>query len=193
MGGISIWCMHFIGNRAMTLGDDDVRLRVSYSAGYTTISFFVPVLVLFLAFAAVGVHEKISVVRVVLGGSLAGMGVCGMHYLGQAGISNYDCIYSIAHVIGSAIVAIVASITALGTFFLFRSTWTTARWKRALCAVVLAGAVSGMHWLASTGTTYRLKLDASFQTDNSSRTATLISVIVLVSMSIRTNIICLTS
>ena len=180
MGGIGIWCMHFIGNRAIVLGDGSIGFQVAYGAGLTAVSFFLPVVVLFLAFAAVGANEEISYIRLGLGGTLAGLGICGMHYLGQASVTNYDCIYFVSYVIGAAIIAIVAATAALGIFFVFRAAWNAAWWKRAVCAVILAGAVSGMHWVAAVGTQYRLKKDAS-ATSNSSRNATTISVIVLVS------------
>jgi NO-binding membrane sensor protein with MHYT domain len=181
MGGIAIWCMHFIGNRAIILAGGDARVQISYSPVFTAVSFFIPVIVLFLAFLAVGLNDKVSVFRIALGGALAGLGVCGMHYLGQAGISNYDCVYVIANVVGAAVIAVVASIVALGIFFMFRSTWASSWWKRALCAVILAGAVSGMHWLASIGTQYRLKSINPTASNSISRNSTVIVVLVLVS------------
>jgi NO-binding membrane sensor protein with MHYT domain len=172
--------MHFIGNRAIVLGDGSIQLQIAYGAGLTSISFFLPIIVIFMAFAAVGANEEISFVRLGLGGTLAGLGICGMHYLGQASVTNYECIYYVSYVIGAAIIAIVAATTALGIFFVFRAAWNAAWWKRAICALILAGAVSGMHWLASVGTQYRMKQGAGATTNNS-RNATTISVIVLVS------------
>lgn len=180
MGGIGIASMHFIGNRAIILGDGAAVLQVSYSAGLTALSFFLPVLVLFIAFAAVGTNDELNLVRLFMGGTLAGLGVCGMHYIGQASIMNYDCVYKIGYVVGSVIVAIVAATVALVIFFVFRAAWNTSWWKRGICALILAGAVSGMHWLAFSGTQYRLREGAGV-TLNNSRTATTISVIVLVS------------
>ena len=181
MGGIAIWCMHFIGNRAIVLAGGDSQVQIAYSSGFTALSFFIPIVVLFLAFSAVGSNEKVSLVRIAMGGALAGLGICGMHYLGQAGISNYDCIYVIANVVGAGVIAVVASIAALGIFFMFRSAWVSSWWKRALCAVILAGAVSGMHWLASVGTQYRLKSVGPSMSNSISRNSTVIVVIVLVS------------
>jgi NO-binding membrane sensor protein with MHYT domain len=180
MGGIGIWCMHFIGNRAIVLGDGSPALQISYSPGFTALSFFVPIIVLFMAFTAMGTNEELDLIRLGFGGTLAGLGACGMHYLGQAGIANYNCSYYVAFIVGAAILAVVAATAALGVFFVFRSQWTAVWWKRGICALILAGAVSGMHWLASTGTQYRLKKDAAF-TPNNSRQATTISVIILVS------------
>ena len=79
-----------------------------------------------------------------------------MHYLGNASIENYHCLYTTVNVVGSAIIAVVASNAALAFFFLWRAAWTNSWWKRGISGAVLAGAVSGMHWCASTGTSYRL-------------------------------------
>jgi NO-binding membrane sensor protein with MHYT domain len=172
--------MHFIGNRAIVLGNGQAQLQIVYSAGFTVISFFMPVVVVFLAFASVGSNDTMNATRVVLGGALTGFAVCGMHYLGQAGISNYDCVYPIPYVAGATIIAVSASTTALCVFFLFRLSWDTRWWRRPICALVLASAVSGMHWLASVGTQYRLKKwDPSF-INHFSRTSTVIVVLVLV-------------
>ncbi|KAI9761624.1 MAG: hypothetical protein M1840_001740 [Geoglossum simile] len=158
MGGIGIWCMHYVANRAIILPDaSSTNGQISYSPGYTTLSFFVPIAVLFAAFSMLGTSETISKVRTGISGTLAGLAICGMHYLGQAGISNYNCSYRVPHVVGAAIIAVLASITALAVFFALRAAWTHSWWKRATCAIVLAGAVSGMHWTAALGTQYRFR------------------------------------
>ncbi|KAK8078399.1 hypothetical protein PG996_004569 [Apiospora saccharicola] len=42
MGGIAIWCMHYIGNRAIELADGQLELQIAYSAGFTALSFSSP-------------------------------------------------------------------------------------------------------------------------------------------------------
>ncbi|CAG9956489.1 unnamed protein product, partial [Clonostachys rosea f. rosea IK726] len=54
MGGVSIWSMHFVGNRAIVLGDNEPEIQIAYSTLFTVISFFVPILVLLLTFIAIG-------------------------------------------------------------------------------------------------------------------------------------------
>jgi NO-binding membrane sensor protein with MHYT domain len=147
MGGISIFSMHYLGNRAIILGDGQVFLQVIYSPAFTALSIFVPILVLLAAFITVGSNDKVSWWRVGLGGALAGLAILGMHFLGQAGISNYHLEYTVGNVVGSAIIAVSATITALSVFFLLRASWTASWWKRALIALILAGAVSGMRKL----------------------------------------------
>lgn len=180
MGGISIWCMHYIGNRATVLGDGHLAIQIAYSQGFTALSFFVPILVLLAAFMAVGSSDKISKIRLAIGGALAGLAICGMHYLGQAGISNYTCVYSVGYVVGSAVIAVFASITALSVFFALRAAWTDSWWKRAMCAVILGCAVFGMHWVASLGTQYRLKKASPSKSHDIPRNSTVIVIIVLV-------------
>jgi NO-binding membrane sensor protein with MHYT domain len=181
MGGIAIWGMHFIGNRAIVLGDGSDELQLAYSSGFTALSFIIPILVLLIAFLVVGeTDEKLDTVRVILGGTLTGLGVCGMHYLGQAGISNYDCIYTVVYTVGATIIAVVVSIVALGAFTYFRFSWDIRWWCRALCAAILAAAVSGMHWVASLGTEYQRKHVEPGSTNNFSRNNTFIGVIALV-------------
>lgn len=62
-------------------------------------------------------------------------------------------------------------------FFKLRERWDDAFLKRVGCAVVLAGAVSGMHWTAATGTSYTLIPGAP---DSSSAKWTVVVVAVIV-------------
>ncbi|OTB01574.1 hypothetical protein M426DRAFT_323334 [Hypoxylon sp. CI-4A] len=156
MGGISIWCMHFVGSRAIILADDEPEFRVDYSNGFSALSFFLPVVVLLAAFTIAAASDKISRWRVSFGGVLAGAGICGMHYLGNASIDNYHLIYNMNHVVGAAIIAVFDSTLALSLFFVVGTSWTNAWWKRALSAFLLATGASGMHWIAASGTSYRL-------------------------------------
>lgn len=151
MGGVSTWSMHFLGNRAVILEGGGTVFQIVYSAGYTALSFFVPVLVLLGAFFSLGTDEKAGKFRLLASGTLAGLAVCGMHYVGQLGISNFQCEYDVAHVVGSVVVAIFAANVALSIFFVLHSIFATSWIRRAGVGGILAGAVSAMHWTASTG------------------------------------------
>ncbi|KAI9848208.1 MAG: hypothetical protein M1837_000882 [Sclerophora amabilis] len=179
MGACAIWSMHFIGNRAIVISEGEPELQIAYNSGFTVLSFFLPILVLVAAFRTTGCSETVSKIRVGLGGVLAGLAICGMHYLGQAGIDRYSCVYQIPYVVGSVIVAIVASVTALTIFFVLRAAWTNSWWKRGLSALLLAGAVSGMHWVASKGTQYRLVRIDAVNKQTISRDQTIIIVLIL--------------
>jgi NO-binding membrane sensor protein with MHYT domain len=181
MGGIATWCMHFISTRAIILGMGEPQIQISYSIGYTALSFFIPVVVLMISFWTVGATEIVSIPRVCLGGILAGLGFSCMVYLGQAGISNYDCIYIVAYIIPSAIIACLASIVALFGLFYYRSNWITTWWKRALSGLIIAVGITGMHWLNIAGTEYQLKVVDRWPPSNSSRAVTVTVVIIFVS------------
>ncbi|EPS35734.1 hypothetical protein H072_10864 [Dactylellina haptotyla CBS 200.50] len=157
MGSIAIWGMHFIGNRAIILDYGIESHQLMYSSSFTALSFFLPIIVLLSAYMFIGTNEEVSKTRVSIGGTTAGLAVVLMHYLGQFGISNYTSVYRIGFIVGSVIIAIVASNVALLIFFVSRAKWAGTWWKRIGCGFVLAGAVSGMHWLATVGTDYRLR------------------------------------
>ncbi|KAI9801284.1 MAG: hypothetical protein M1833_002854 [Piccolia ochrophora] len=157
MGSVAIWSTHFVGNRAIVMGDGEDALQFVFHPGFVALSIFVPILVLLPAFLVVGSHDKVGKIRVAIGGSSSGLATCAMHFLGEAGIVNYALSYSIPHVLGAALVAVFACTTALTISFALRVSWTDSWWKRALCGLLLAGGVTGMHWITNTGTSYRLK------------------------------------
>jgi len=160
-------------------------VQISYSTGVTIASLFVPISVLVVAFFVVTGRSNTSTRviwwRLFASGTLSGGAISGMHYLGNDSIKNYHCSYDPGFVVGSVIIAAVASTVALSLFFVFRSTWTNSWWKRTGCAIVLAGAVSGMHWCAVMGTKYTLvHVDTSIS-DLESRNTTVIVTACLVS------------
>lgn len=173
--------MHFIGNRAIVFGDGASEHQIYYSSGFTAVSFFLPIAVLMLAFYLIGANEKASFIHIGVAGTMTGTAVSGMHYVGQLGIANYNCQYDIPNVVGAATIAVFASLVALTVFFVLRASWTNSWWKRTLCALTLAVAVSGMHWTAAVGTSYVYReLDIEPETRLSS-TQTVVVCTVLVS------------
>ncbi|EXL64712.1 hypothetical protein FOPG_19033 [Fusarium oxysporum f. sp. conglutinans race 2 54008] len=178
MGGVAIWCMHFTGNRAIHLANGEPEMQVAYSKGFTVLSFFIPILFLLSAFLAIGTNNAISWWRVITGGVLCGVSICGMHYLGNTSIKNYTCVYQPAYVVGSVFIAIVASNVALFMLFVFTVTWINSWRRRAISAAVLASAVSGMHWCAAAGTRYRFR-DAQFEVNEPPKAATVVVAICL--------------
>lgn len=180
MGAVAIWSMHYIGNRAITMNAGQPEFQIGYNPGYTAGSFFLPICVVAVAFYLFTVTEQVTFTGTIAGGCLTGFAICGMHYLGQGGISNYQPSYDWRYVLGSAIIAVVAATLALGVFFYFRSGWTNTWWKRWLCALLLAVAVSGMHWMATVGTSYVLRSFLSADQNGLSRKTTVAVVLCLV-------------
>jgi len=180
MGAVAIWSMHFIGNRAITMEEGQPDLQIGYSPGFTAGSFFLPICAVGIAFYLFTVSEEVTIIGTIAGGCLSGFAICGMHYLGQGGISNYQAVYDWKYVFGSAIIAVVAATLALGIFFYFKSAWTNSWWKRMTCAFMLALGVAGMHWIATVGTSYYLKTTTGVNQDGMSRQTTVVVVMCLV-------------
>ncbi|KAL8901025.1 MAG: hypothetical protein Q9207_005404 [Kuettlingeria erythrocarpa] len=157
-------------------------LQIEYNAAWTAGSFFLPICVVSIAFYLLGLSETVKVPRIMIVGLLTGAAVCGMHYSGQGGISNYYVSYQWGYVLGSAVIAVMAATVALGVFFYLQATWTNTWAKKALCALVLAASVSGMHWVATVGTVYRYNKGRA-RDGGFSRQATVVIVLCLVRLS----------
>lgn len=90
MGGVGIWCMHFIGNNSLTitLANGEVR-ALYYSPGFTFLSLIVAIVTMFLAFAFVGITEEAKIVRIVPSGVIAGVRKKKLNYYTVQ--ANYIC------------------------------------------------------------------------------------------------------
>ncbi|KAG8527909.1 uncharacterized protein KY384_006825 [Bacidia gigantensis] len=157
MAAVAIWCMHYIGNRAILMLDASAGMRIVYSPGYTAGSLFLALGGVGTAFYFFSMAETVTPFTALGGGIFMGGAICGMHYLGQVGIENYDCSYTWPYVVGAAAIAGTASTIALSIFFYLKSVWTNSWMKRVGVALILATGVSGMHWCATVGTKYRLR------------------------------------
>lgn len=156
-GLVAIWCMHFVGNRAIILGNGDDSLQLYYNSGFTALSAFIPIIVLFIGLTTVEVRQpgqRYFWPALLVAGTVAGLAIVGMHYIGNFGINNYRLHFPVGYVLGAVAIAIGASIAALSLFFYFQERWINSPPRRFACALLLAGAVSGMHWVASVGTQY---------------------------------------
>jgi NO-binding membrane sensor protein with MHYT domain len=154
--------MHFVGNRAIILGDGEVEIQLYYSSTYTAVSAVLPVVVIFLGLLIADkfYNRKRALVRysaLVVCGVCAGAAVTEMHYLGNNGTTNYRLILSGPHVFGAAGIAVGACLISFGLFFHWSGHWVNFIWRRIVVACFLALAVSGMHWTAAAGTWYELR------------------------------------
>lgn len=152
--------MHYVGNYSIVMGNGDANLQLVYSAGFTALSAFIPIVAIFVAFFLADRRYKGGLnflICLIVPGILAGAAICGMHYSGNLGISNYSVDFHLAYVGGAITIACVSSVAALGGFFILQNIWMSTFVTRFICAVFLAGTVSSMHRVASKGTIYRLK------------------------------------
>jgi diguanylate cyclase len=139
---VGIWGMHFVGMLAVV-----TPIRIDYAILPTLISFLVCVLVTGVAvyLASMRAHRM-----TVIAAALMGSGIAAMHFIGMMAVSSSTCMVSESafYVLASVAVAIAASGLALWLAFT-----TTAKPPFWLCAVILGGAISGMHYTAMAGTT----------------------------------------
>lgn len=152
--------MHFIGNRAIILGNNEPEIQLVYSPGFTILSVFLPIIGLTIAFSAAEMTIQSTTVRwclLVITGIFAGMSIVAMHYVGNFGISNYTLRYAPEFLAASMIIAVGDCLIVLVLFYKLREHWISHWWSRILCALVLAGGVSAMHFTASTHCVYTIK------------------------------------
>lgn len=181
MGLVGIWCMHFVGNQSIVMGNGEKKLQLVYSPGFTAISASIPVVALLVAFLIADRRYKGGAawfLYLLMPGVLAGGAISGMHYVGNLGISNYHVAFHPEFVGGAVGIACFAGVLALATFFTLQDLWMSNFFTRTLCAGMLAVAVSAMHWVASKDTTYTLKEEPH---SSNSRNVILIIGIVVVS------------
>ncbi|KAF1960282.1 hypothetical protein CC80DRAFT_582781 [Byssothecium circinans] len=161
-GLVAIWCMHFVGNRAIVLGDGEKEIQLYYDATFTSVSAVLPIIVIFLGLLVADRFYKNNRrsatrhVALLVCGVCAGAAVTEMHYLGNNGTTNYRLKPSLQFIIGAASIAVIDCIVAFGLFFHWSGHWVNNIWRRLLVACFLAVAVSGMHWTAAAGTAYEL-------------------------------------
>jgi PAS domain S-box-containing protein len=136
--GSSIWSMHFIA----MLGFDP-GLPVRYDVPLTILSLGLAILATggaFFAAAAGGASRR----QVVIAGVFMGSGICLMHYVGMAALRTAVSLsYDYRLVALSFAVAVGASTTAL-----FAARRERSMPWRAAAAVMLGGAIVGMHYTA---------------------------------------------
>jgi diguanylate cyclase len=136
--GASIWSMHFIAMLGFNPG-----APVSYDPDLTVLSLVLAVAATGGAFFAAA-RAPGRRIAIPVAGAAMGAGICGMHYVGMAALRTPVPIsYDPVLVVASLLVAVTASTAALYAARLERS-----RPWRAMAAVILGLAISGMHYTA---------------------------------------------
>lgn len=136
LGGVGIWSMHFLGMLAW-----HVELAVGYRLVETVVSLVAAVLAsaLALGYMAAG---PFTFSRLAVAGTLTGVGVAAMHYLGMHSMrfgGYFD--WNLVIVAGSVLIAVVAATAALWLAF-----HVQGRAHRVAASFVMAGAVCTMHY-----------------------------------------------
>ena len=137
IGGIAIWLMHFIA----MLGFDVPGAVIKYSVPLTALSAAVAIGVVGAGLSLVAL-VRFTKARLLVAGTLAGLGVAGMHYLGMSAIRfRGEISYDRPLVALSFLIAVVAATAA----FWFTLVVKTAP-ARIAAGLIMGVAVTGMHY-----------------------------------------------
>ncbi|MCX5225521.1 MHYT domain-containing protein [Streptomyces sp. NPDC006553] len=145
--GTGIWTMHFIA----MMGFSVQQAPIHYDLPITFASLGVAVLMVGIGIFIVG-YRGATALTLVTGGTITGLGVATMHYLGMAGMRLQGRIeYDTLTVATSVVIAVVAATTAL---------WAAVSVHGFLASLgaslVMGVAVSGMHYTAMSAVSVHL-------------------------------------
>ncbi|MCA1604478.1 MAG: hypothetical protein LC775_03130 [Acidobacteria bacterium] len=144
-GGGAIWSMHFIGMLAY-----QVPLIVSYDATLTAASMLAAIVMTGVAVSMVDSQPKLKLGRLNAAGTLMGLGVACMHYLGMLAMHmEAEMHHNPLMVAVSVVIAIIVSMVGLWIAFTVRRAW-----QRFASAFVIGAAVCGIHYSAMFGVSF---------------------------------------
>jgi len=140
--GMGIWSMHFVAMLAFTL-----PVPIAYDLPLVLLSIVAAITGSGVALFALR-EPRLGWLRLVGVGTAMGSAVLGMHYTGMAAMRlAADVHYAPATVGASVAIAVGASVAALWLAVRLRDDRTRHRhWRRMLAALVMGGAIAGMHY-----------------------------------------------
>ena len=137
IGGDGIWVMHFVA----MLGFSVSGAPIEYDVRVTLLSALVAVLAVGAGLVIAGTNPR-SLGRLLVGGVLAGGAIAAMHYGGMSGmVMGARITYNLPLLVLSVLIAVVAATLALWFTLVARG-----RLAPALIALLMAAAVTGMHY-----------------------------------------------
>ena len=141
--GTGIWAMHFVGMLAFSL-----PIELGFDASTTALSWGAAVGVSALALH-VASRDRLTPLALAIGSLVMGGGICAMHYTGMAALEMAPgIVWRWPLVAASAAVAVAASAVALLIKFgLRRLRGLRASAAQLAAALVMGGAISGMHYI----------------------------------------------
>ncbi len=143
LGG-GIWSMHFIGMLAVTL-----PFLVTYDPLLTLGSALIAILIAGCGLLLLHSGERTGL-RILISGTLTGIGIASMHYTGMEAISS-NCIVS--HRPGGVAAAVLIAIAA-STLAMWLAHSNRSLLRTAAGAAVLGLSISSMHYAAMLGTSF---------------------------------------
>ena len=137
IGTTGIWVMHFIAMLGFAIPGEVIR----YNVPFTILSMVIAVVVVGIGVFIVG-FGRAGNGPLLLGGTIIGLGVASMHYLGMGAVRVQASLsYNSALVAASVIIAVIAGTAALWMALRLDSVWSTF-----IASLVAGVAVNGMHY-----------------------------------------------
>lgn len=147
--GVAIWTMHFVGMLAHNPG-----VPVSYDPVLSAVSMLAAASGAGIAFLLVS-RATVTPVQMALGGGVMGVAIATMHYLGMASMRLPATVHYIPELfIASVALAVAASTTALVLTRRPLAAGARGYWIKASSALVLGGAIAGMHYTGMAAACY---------------------------------------
>jgi len=175
LGGVAIWSMHFVGMLAYRL-----PVMVGYSKLETVVSLIAPVAVAWAALRFLAGGEM-TFWRLAITGTLTGLGVCVMHYLGMYSMRFSGFFAWSAELLAASVaIAIVAASAALWLAFNKKTNVP----KQVVAAMVMGVAVCAMHYTGMAAGAPMCRVDSSFVPTGLWLKADLIVIVPLCAMAI---------
>lgn len=135
--GSGIWTMHFIAMMGFSVSETPVN----YDRATTFASLVVAIVMVGIGIFIVG-YRGATVMSLLTGGTITGLGVACMHYLGMAGMRMQgDILYSTPIVVLSVVIAVVAATAALWAAVSVHGFMASLG-----ASMVMGVAVTGMHY-----------------------------------------------
>jgi diguanylate cyclase len=135
--GTATWATHFLAMLAFAPG-----LPTGYDPFLTTVSLFVAIVALTLAFGVAGWSSRKNYPKA--GGALVGLGISAMHYTGMAGFRTAGVMRWDAGLVTSSVIASII----FGMLAVHLTRWPQTRWGRYGAAASLVLAICSLHFIA---------------------------------------------
>ncbi|WP_010300009.1 MHYT domain-containing protein [Candidatus Odyssella thessalonicensis] len=175
--GAGIWSMHFTGMLAYK-----IEMEHTYNLGLTILSMIFAAGFSFAVFLNI-TRQKLTPQVVVINAPVMGIGICVMHYIGMTAMEmKCDILYLRSYFWTSVLIAIMTSGLAMWIMSSVNKATIHKIGLMFVAALILGGAVTGMHYTAMAATVFSPYADCRF-TENSDQ-STLATAVVIVSLSI---------
>jgi signal transduction histidine kinase len=141
MMGVGIWAMHFVGMLAFNMPGE-----VSYGRGLTALSMGAGIVGAWAALFVVS-RSLVTPERLLAGGLFMGLAINLMHYVGMEAMRMEATVrYDPWLFVLSVLIALAASVAALGLAFRLQGDPRAWSWAKLGSALLMGLAISGMHY-----------------------------------------------